>query len=137
MAFPGTRIDRPSKALLVESDPDWRKVLQPFLEKAGMRVSPCACADEALGVLEGCPGFDFAFVELDLPDRPGWQLWNRLCTDPRRPKAVFWCQSAERWARLNFRNHPSVLFLRKPFRREELKGAIQELQHRSPAPPLG
>ncbi len=133
MPFPGSVLDRSSKALLVESDPDWRKVLHPFLEKSGMAVASCACAGEALMALEEQPGWDFAFIELDLPDRPGWQLWNRLCTDPGQPKAVFWCQSPDRWERLSLQNHPSVCFLRKPFRREELKQAIEELHNRGKA----
>ncbi len=121
----------PLNALLVEGDPEWRAVLVPFLEKTGMQVSACTCAMEALQVLDERPGFNFAFIELDLPDRPGWQLWNRLCTDPGRPKAVFWCASQEKWDRLNLQSHPSVFFLHKPFRREELQKAIEELQTRS------
>jgi DNA-binding response OmpR family regulator len=122
--------ERPSRALLVESDPDWRKVLHPFLERSGMAVAACATAGEALKALEALPGFAFAFIELELPDLPGWQLWNRLCTDPGNPRAVFWGQSSERWERLNLQNHPSVFFLRKPFRREELRSAIEELRRR-------
>jgi DNA-binding response OmpR family regulator len=121
---------KPINAILVEGDPDWRAVLVPFLEQNGMKVSACACAVDALRVLDERPGFKFAFIELDLPDRPGWHLWNRLCTDPGRPKAVFWCASQESWDRLNLQNHPSVFFLRKPFRREELRKAIEELQTR-------
>jgi CheY-like chemotaxis protein len=117
-------------ALLVEGDPDWRAVLVPFLEKRGMRVWACACVQEALQILEERPGFGFAFVEIDLPDRPGWQLWNRLCTDPGKPKAVFWCTSQDKWDRLSLHSHPSVFFLRKPFRREALQKAIEELLNR-------
>jgi DNA-binding response OmpR family regulator len=116
--------------LLVESDPDWRKVLHTFLERSGWRVASCATAGEALKALEVRPGFAFAFIELELPDLPGWQLWNRLCTDPGNPRAVFWGQSPERWERLSLQNHPSVFFLRKPFRREELSNAIEELRRR-------
>jgi CheY-like chemotaxis protein len=121
---------KPLKALLVEGDPDWRAVLVPFLEKTGMRISACSCAVDALKVLDERPGFNFAFIELDLPDRPGWHLWNRLCTDPGRPKAVFWCTHQEKWDRLSLQSNPSVFFLRKPFRREELQKAIEELRKR-------
>jgi DNA-binding response OmpR family regulator len=120
--------EKSQQALLVEDNPEWQAVLLPFLEKRGMAVSVCGCADEALRLLDERPGFDFAFVELDLPDRPGWQLWNRLCTDPGKPKAVFWCQHQERWDRLNLQNNPRVMFLLKPFRREVLHQAIDELR---------
>lgn len=130
MMAPRSLNERPTKALLVESDPDWRKVLQPFLERSGMAVAACASAGEALSALEQRPGFGFAFIELELPDLPGWQLWNRLCTDPGRPKAVFWGQSSERWERLSLQSHPSVYFLCKPFRREELRSAIEALERR-------
>ena len=128
--MPLTGIDdaKAPQALLVEDNPDWRAVLLPFLEKAGMAVSACGCAGEALRVLEERPGFDFAFVELDLPDRPGWHLWNRLCTDPGKPKAIFWCSNQEKWDRLKLQTHPRVFFLLKPFRQEALQRAIEELR---------
>jgi CheY-like chemotaxis protein len=121
---------KPLMAILVDDDSEWRAVLVPFLEKTGMQVSSCTCAVEALRVLDETPGFNFAFIELELPDRPGWHLWNRLCTDPGKPKAVFWCASQEKWDRLSLQNHPNVFFLRKPFRREELQKAIDELRTR-------
>jgi DNA-binding response OmpR family regulator len=48
---------KPINAILVEGDPDWRAVLVPFLEQNGMKVSACACAVDALRVLEERPGF--------------------------------------------------------------------------------
>jgi CheY-like chemotaxis protein len=128
MTTTGTEDVKTPQALLVEDNAEWRAVLLPFLGKAGMAVTACGCAGEALRILDERPGFDFAFIELDLPDRPGWQLWNRLCTDPCKPKAVFWCSEQEKWDRLNLQTNPRVFFLLKPFRREELQKAIEELR---------
>ena len=77
-----------SNAILVENSAEWREALVPFLEQTGMRVSACSCVGEALGILEEWPGFDFAFIELDLPDRPGWQLWNKHLSRIVRPASV-------------------------------------------------
>lgn len=112
-------------ALLVAADNPFRSHLAAFLEARGFRLITCSSVDTALtyrGPLH------FALVALDVPGRPGWQLWNGLATDERAPLALFWGEDPSAWERLSLRTNNRTAFLQSPFPPATLLRALVELE---------
>ncbi len=113
--------------LLVDGERPWRDRIAEFLQSRDFMVTVCSTVEEALSYHGP---ISFAFVALELPDRPGWQIWNRLCTDSREPQVLFWGADAQAWERLSFRFNPRVHFIAKPFNSTQLSQAMMELERR-------
>jgi two-component system sensor histidine kinase RpfC len=67
------------KVLLVDDQPSTRLMVQALLEHAGYEVIACSTGSEGLGALSR-EHFDFAFIDLNLPDMSGLELPGR-CAD--------------------------------------------------------
>jgi|KBSMisStaDraftv2_1062788.scaffolds.fasta_scaffold115765_1 DNA-binding NarL/FixJ family response regulator len=67
------------KVLLVDDQPSTRLMVQALLEHAGHEVFECSTGSEGLDALSR-EHFDFAFIDLNLPDMSGLELPGR-CAD--------------------------------------------------------
>jgi CheY-like chemotaxis protein len=112
--------------LLVEDDLDIRDVLQDVLEGDGYDVVPAANGKQALDFLTlneppGSELVDLVILDLMMPMISGWDVLERMATDPRLeriPVIVVSAVAREKPARAH-------IFLRKPFTLETLASAVR------------
>jgi CheY-like chemotaxis protein len=68
----------PSTVLLVEDEPDVRKLTRTFLEHEGYRVFSSGDAERAVQIFRSVPGIDLLVTDVYLPGRSGWGLAQEL-----------------------------------------------------------
>ncbi len=119
--FPGT-----TTALVVDDVGIVRQLAFRLLSEAGMRVFEAASAAEALEVLEMARGrVDLVLVDVILGDVNGVDLVRLIRDRWPEPRIVFMsAHPAEVLVRAGLAN-PRVLFLAKPFTRDELFAVIR------------
>ncbi len=120
--FPGVRT-----ALVVDDVGVVRQLAFRLLSEAGFRVFEAANAVEALEVLEMARGrIDLILVDVVLGDVNGVDLVRLIRQKWMEPRIVYMsAHPAEVLVREGLAN-PSVLFLAKPFTRDELLSLIRE-----------
>jgi two-component system chemotaxis response regulator CheY len=70
--------DRQTSALLVEDDPEIRKLLRKYLEKLGFAVDEASTGKAALGLLETVRVPAIVCLDLMLPDSSGYVVCERI-----------------------------------------------------------
>jgi CheY-like chemotaxis protein len=120
--FPGART-----ALVVDDVGIVRQLAFRLLSEAGLRVFEAASAVEALEVLEMAHGrVDLILVDVMLGDVNGVDLVRLIRQKWTEPRIVYMsAHPAEVLVREGLAR-PTVLFLAKPFTRDELFGIIRE-----------
>ena len=115
--------DRATKTvLLVEDDADVRDSLQDILEDEGFDVVPASNGKQAIDflTLNDPPGADLVILDLLMPMVSGWEVLQRMSSDPRLaavPVIVLSAVAAPRPARAQG-------FVRKPFSLEAFVGEV-------------
>jgi two-component system, chemotaxis family, sensor kinase CheA len=71
------------RVLLVDDSTFFRNMLSPVLKAAGYEVKTAAGGAEALAVLERDLNFDFVICDIEMPGVNGFEVAERLRTDPR------------------------------------------------------
>ncbi len=128
---PSAAQDCPGRnVLLVEDDPSVRRLVARVLRNGGQRVLEAGSVREALEKLEEEGEIDLIITDLILPDASGLELANILDRERAHeemvPIILMSGYSQEEAGPLGDQEH-RVTFLPKPFRVEELEGAV----HRS------
>jgi CheY-like chemotaxis protein len=125
LRFPGT-----TTALVVDDVGIVRQLAFRLLSEAGLRVFEAANAVEALEVLEMARGrVDLVLVDVVLGEVNGVDLVRLIRDRWREPRIVFMsAHPAEVLVREGLAN-PNVLFLAKPFTRDELFDVIRQALH--------
>jgi CheY-like chemotaxis protein len=72
-----------SSALVVEDDPEIRKLLRKYLEKLGFAVEEAASGKSALAMLETVAVPAIVCLDLMLPDSSGYVICERIRALPR------------------------------------------------------
>ncbi|HEX4385563.1 MAG TPA: response regulator [Myxococcales bacterium] len=70
-------------ALVVEDDPEIRKLLRKYLEKLGFSVEEAATGKSALAMLETVEVPNIVCLDLMLPDSSGYTICERIRALPR------------------------------------------------------
>jgi CheY-like chemotaxis protein len=70
-------------ALVVEDDPEIRKLLRKYLEKLGFSVEEAGTAKTAFAALEKMEPPQIICLDLMLPDTSGYTLCERIRATPR------------------------------------------------------
>jgi CheY-like chemotaxis protein len=70
-------------ALVVEDDPEIRKLLRKYLEKLGFAVEEAASGKSALAMLETVAVPAIVCLDLMLPDSSGYVICERIRASPR------------------------------------------------------
>ena len=68
----------PQSALVVEDDPEIRKLLRKYLEKMGFAVEEAATGKSALALIETITVPSLVCLDLMLPDSSGYAICERL-----------------------------------------------------------
>lgn len=110
-----------TRVLFVEDEMLLRELTRQDLADSGFEVTCAANGTEALSMLENGKVFDTLITDIRMPGEPdGWEL-ARLARDRQPGLRVIYVSgySAEQ-----VRCVPGGVFLKKPYRFEELRGAM-------------
>ena len=118
----GTTVRTMRTILLVEDDPDVRDSLQDILEDEGFDVVPASNGKQAIDflTLNKPGGADLVILDLLMPMVSGWEVLQRMSSDPRLagvPVIVLSAVAAPRPPRAQG-------FVRKPFSLEAFVGEV-------------
>lgn len=110
-----------STVLVVEDEAPLRAVIRRNLERRGVHVAEARTAAEALAALAaGDP--DLLLLDINLPDRTGWDVLRELRASGRTPRTVV--LSAVRVSPDRLREFAVDSYLPKPFPIESLIGLV-------------
>lgn len=121
-AATAARTSAPARVLVVEDQPDVRRLLRALLEAEGHEVIEAGGVAAALQVFEGGdPPPDLLITDLVMPGLPGHELVRRATAiAPGIRVLVISGYSSEE-------SGPCDGFLRKPFTPSEFRGELQRL----------
>jgi DNA-binding NarL/FixJ family response regulator len=112
------------KVLLVDDQPSTRLMVQALLEHAGYEVFACSTGSEGLNALSK-EHFDFAFIDLNLPDMSGLELPGRCVDASFRMPPVLGITSMPTANLMSSALSSGMCgLLRKPITREQLTEAM-------------
>ena len=120
-----TRVGTPATVLIVEDDPDLRRLMVRLLEHDGFVVNPVADGRQGLATLEPMP--DVIVADLMMPELDGEQFLMELRSrfPNARPKVVLVSASAIREEVAGRLEVDATL--PKPFDAEELREVVRAL----------
>ena len=110
---------RPSTVLVVEDDPDIRKMVDECLTTMGYETVLAASGNEALRIIESDPTIDLMLTDVMMPGISGITLAKRVMQ--MRPAIRILLTSAYMDDNVPPEDLP---LLRKPFRFEDLENAV-------------
>jgi CheY-like chemotaxis protein len=106
--------------LVVEDEALIRMAAMQIVEEAGYRVVVAANADEAIIMLESCPGITAVFTDINMPGTMNGLELSRVIRD-RWPQMGLIITSARLFARMP----ENALFVSKPYTPREIAFALQ------------
>ncbi len=77
---------KPLRLLVVDDDPNELELLAGVLEMNGCQCMTAASGNEALQVIESCENFDFALLDMHMPDRDGASTLRAIRANDRFAK---------------------------------------------------
>jgi CheY-like chemotaxis protein len=107
-----------SRVLVVEDEAPLRMIIRRNLEHRGVTVSEARTAAEALAALEDGELPDLLLLDINLPDRTGWDVLRELHANGRSPRTIV--VSAVRIPPEKLREFAVDAYLPKPFPIEAL-----------------
>ena len=117
------------RALFVDDEEMNRKLLTLQLAPSGFEVVACASGDDAL-VRVGEQAFDLAILDVMMPGMDGIELCRRLRARGHKFPVLFMSGWPDQETRERARMAGGDAFLPRPYRREQLIAAIDELMGR-------
>ncbi len=106
------------RVLVVEDEAPLRMIIRRNLEHRGVAVSEARTATEALAALESGDLPDLLLLDINLPDRTGWDVLRELHAGGRTPRTIV--VSAVRISPEKLREFAVDAYLPKPFPIEAL-----------------
>ena len=107
-----------SRVLVVEDEAPLRMIIRRNLEHRGVAVTEARTAAEALAALEDGELPDLLLLDINLPDRTGWDVLRQLRANGRTPRTIV--VSAVRIPPEKLREFAVDAYLPKPFPIEAL-----------------
>ncbi|ACL67612.1 response regulator receiver protein [Anaeromyxobacter dehalogenans 2CP-1] len=112
------------RVILVEDDPGMREAIRALLVRVGYQVAPAVDGAEAWELLARGPRPVAVLVDLYTPRMTGHDLVARIRRTPRLAVVPIIAMSGERASR----DRPAAeAFLEKPFSREQLEWALEQV----------
>jgi DNA-binding response OmpR family regulator len=113
------------RVLVVEDDRDTRTMVEEVLIDGGFDVDTAGDSDTALRKI-AATRYDLAIVDLMLPDLDGVLLHHKIArVDPQLARRLLFTTGfTDRPAVIDFLRRTASGFLAKPFRPDELLGAV-------------
>ncbi len=122
-------INKPDRLLVVDDDPEIRRLLKSYLEKSGYRLEVAADGTQMFAALERS-FFDLIILDLMLPGEDGLSLLRKLRIDSNIP-VVMLTAMGEETDRILGLEMGADDYLPKPFSPRELLARIKSVLRRS------
>ena len=121
--------DRMLRALVVEDDPEIRKLLRKYLDKMGFEVDEAATGKAALATLDASAPFSLVCLDLMLPESSGYTICERIRATPRLRDTPVLVISARSMPpdRAAAEEVGANAYLIKPIRWNSFQATVQEL----------
>ncbi len=113
-----------SRVLLVDDDPDIRRLVQLRLAARGFDIATAENGLEALGVLERGPA-DLIFTDVSMPVMGGLELLARVKDMKLDAAVIVMTGLGSESVAVEALRHGADDYLRKPFSREELEAVLE------------
>jgi len=121
---------RGERILVVEDDPDIRRIVVAYLESHGYRPMAAATAEEAMVLVEEQEGdFDLVFADVVLPGRSGLDLARQVKEICPRCRVLLTSGYTDLKARIGEIERLGFPYIDKPYRLPALLTTIHELLH--------
>jgi len=131
--------EAPLRALLVDDDPEFLAMLGLGLDEAGVAWEAAGGTEEALARIQGGPAgaFDVLLLDVQMPDRSGWELLEELRAAGNQTPVIFLTGAQDVDDRVRGLRLGADDYLAKPFAFPELLARIEAvLRRRSTLSPL-
>jgi two-component system copper resistance phosphate regulon response regulator CusR len=124
------------RLLVVDDDPGLRRLLRRALQQSGMDCVAVDSAEGALAEMAGAvPGaFDLILLDVDLPDRPGWEFLEELRHRRNVPPIIVLSARGDVEDRVRGLELGADDYVAKPFEIRELLARIEAVTRRFRAP---
>jgi CheY-like chemotaxis protein len=118
---------RPKCVLVVEADPELRRVAQAALESKGHRVFACDDALRAFRTFGKWKTIDLLVTDLNMPYMTGFQLAREATMIHHSLAVLIASATFPRMALVEYMDHRGWRFLSKPYSPAVLLNAVQDL----------
>lgn len=113
------------RVLVVDDEPDIRKVLTAQLKRANCPADTAASAEEALAMLES-KAYDLILLDVELPGMTGFQALQAFAGRTKAPVVLMSGHADEEFAKDALLLGAKAM-LRKPFDSEQLESLLRSL----------
>jgi DNA-binding response OmpR family regulator len=117
----------PPKILVVDDEPDLRKIIKRGLELSGCDID--SSEDPACALKAFQPGkYDMVILDVGMPEMSGFELYERLTKLDSNVKVCFltaYDMEYFREFRMRFPDIPDSCFIRKPVAIKDLAGIVK------------
>jgi PAS domain S-box-containing protein len=120
--------------LVVEDDASIRRLAVEVLREHGYQVFEAGCAEEAITTCEAGPAADLLLTDVVMPGMNGHELAGVLMASHPALKVLYMSGYTEKGIVQQGVVDPSLNFLQKPFRPDELLWKVGEVLTRRPGP---
>lgn len=121
--------NRPDRLLVVDDDPEIRRLLKQYLEKSGYQLEVAADGRQMFTMLERFP-FDLIILDLMLPGEDGLSLLRKIRTDSNIPVVMLTAMGEEADRILGLEMGADD-YLPKPFNPRELLARVKSVLRRT------
>ena len=117
----------PSTVLLVEDEPDVRRLTRTFLEHEGYRVFTSPDAERAVQIFRSVPAIDLLVTDVYLPGWSGWDLARELKSLRHELPVLLISGQMLAEEQQGWLQKEDWHFLAKPFRLPDLLAAVHRI----------
>lgn len=126
----GSTADRKDmKILIVEDDHVNRMILRTMLQKSGYSVLEAEDGLQAVEILKETASVDLVFMDMQMPGINGLETMRRIRSDLGLRVPIFIVSGEEPQSRVSPEKPDG--YISKPYRMEDLEGAIQSVRSRT------
>lgn len=115
-----------AEILFVNQDPDITRMLQIYFESAGFKVD---CASSGITALRLCSehDYDFAVLDVNLPDMDGYEILRQLRSQDASTPVIYLTHEKSQTSRIKVLELGAIDFITMPFDLQELQLKIINL----------
>ena len=116
------------RALIIDDEPSLREILSQLLDLWDFKTTEAEDAEQAMEIInQNDAGFDLIFIDVNLPNMSGKELFEQLLTRLPETKFIFMSGYQQDHDLLDLPEKGDFSYLKKPFHVAELKSLIDQL----------
>lgn len=125
-----------SRILVVDDHDALRELIRKYLVARGAEAVTVGTATEALQQLADEPAVDLVLLDIEMPDRSGWEFLDQIRSGGDDTPVIFLTATSDVESRVRGLEQGADDFIVKPFHEAELLARIEAVLRRRQAMPL-